>query len=71
MNATININGITYEILSRITPKDQENAGRIHLANEMRSLNQAAQLYLKRPKGRKMYFTVENLKGQASEPISL
>ena len=67
----ITINHITYKVKMRKTADDFDAAGQHNIANMMRENGNAAQLYLQRPRGKRMYYSVETVRGFHTDPISI
>lgn len=69
---TIQIDGQTYNIVKRTTVGDEIISGHLNSAREMKELKQAALLYVRKPKGSVVFFTIEFENGKvASSPVRL
>ena len=71
MTDEITINYITYKVRMRKTVEDFEAEGLHNIARMMRGNKNAAQLYLQRPRGKRMYYSVETVRGFCTNPISI
>lgn len=69
--ATMKIDGILYVIEGEHTPESCERDGLPNLAAHMREHRQARQLFLRRPKGRRMFFAVQSVNGGTSSATAL
>ena len=58
MTDTVKINGITYEVIERVTPEVADQQGHHNVARMLRDDN-SNQLHMKRPNGHKCYFVKE------------
>lgn len=69
---TCQIDGTTYEIVKRSTREDEIADGHFNSAKNMAELKQSALLFIKKPKGSVVFFTVEFESGQIlSNPARL
>lgn len=67
---TVRIDGITYEVHVSHTPEQADAEGWHNIARAMRERKQTRHVYLRRPKGRVLYFAVEQ-NGRYSVPVSV
>ena len=68
---TVKINHINYTVKMRKTADDMDADGHHNVANMMRTNGIAAQLYLQRGNGTRMYCTNEMTNGYINTPFTI
>jgi hypothetical protein len=56
---TITIDGVAYLVVEAMTPEQAEAKGYANVARLMREQGRLRQMFLRRPRGNRMYFTSE------------
>jgi hypothetical protein len=67
----ISIDGITYDVVREETVKSLEESGLLNLACHLKEHNQYSHLYLRRPKGKVMFFAVKGENGNCSSTTKI
>lgn len=63
---TLTLDGITYNVVASNTPESLEVQNLHNAARHLREQNIARQLFLQRPKGRKIFLALQGIKGNYS-----
>lgn len=74
MEQIVEIEGITYQIIQRDTPDALRARGLGNIAAHLETNGKVAQVYLRRPRGQQVYFSIErNVYGHTvyTRPLSL
>lgn len=63
---TLTLDGITYNVVASNTPESLEAQNLHRVAQDLRQKGAIRQLFLQRPKGRKIFLALQGIKGNYS-----
>lgn len=63
---TLTLDRVTYNVVMSNTPETLEAQGLHHAARHLREQNVARQIFLQRPKGRKIFLALQGVNGNYS-----